>query len=333
MPQPARTLPSKRDWLSIVSRYQRPSAKLAVGQLANTFLPFVVLWYLAWRSLAVSYGLTLLLSAIAAGLLVRVFIFQHDCGHGSFLPSRRWNDLVGHVCSLVTITPYIAWRHDHAIHHASAGNLDHRGTGDIMTLTIAEYRAKPWWSRLYYRMYRQPLLMFSIGPLLYFVLEQRLWFRYPQAVRPNIHLTNLGLALLYVSLGLLVGWRALLLIQIPIVLLSSSAGVFLFYVQHQFEDAYWARAEGWDYAAVALQGSSYLRLPRWLQWLTGNIGFHHIHHLSPRIPNYRLQQCHDENPLLQDVPTITLRDTLQTLPLALWDEDRGRLIPFSELAA
>ncbi len=323
---------AKPAWVQIVTRYTQPDRRLAVGQLLNSLPPFGLLWYLAYRALAVHYALTLALAAVAAGLLVRIFIIQHDCGHGSFLATPRWNDWIGRFCSLFTLTPYQAWRHDHAVHHATSGNLDRRGTGDITTLTVDEYLSRPWPGRLAYRLFRHPVVLFGIGPVVQFVLLQR--FAKPGAAwreRRSVWLTNAALVVVVGSLGAAVGWREFLLVQLPITALASSAGVWLFYVQHQFDAAYWARQGDWEYSSVALQGSSYYRLPRPFQWFTGNIGLHHVHHLGPRIPNYRLQACHDENPIFHTAQTMGFIESLRTIPLALWDEANQRLISFGDL--
>ncbi|NUP98565.1 MAG: fatty acid desaturase [Armatimonadetes bacterium] len=326
--------PQPATWSKIVAPYQKPDSRLAVGQLLNTVPVYILAWYLAYRSLEVSYLLTLGWCLLAAGMVVRIFIFQHDCGHGSFLPSKTLNNWVGFGCSLVTATPYFAWRHDHAVHHATAGDLDHRGTGDIKTLTVAEYLARSPRQQLLYRLYRHPFILFVIGPVVHFALLQRFTGDLPDnAVRErrSIYLTNACLVVLYTALGLAVGLKALLLVQLPIMALAASAGVWLFYVQHQFDEAYWVHQPDWDYTEVALQGSSYYKLPRLLQWFTGNIGFHHVHHLSPRIPNYRLEQCHRENAMFHQAKVMDLRDSLQTIPLALYDEEERRLISFREL--
>ena len=324
---------SKPEWIQIVRRYQKPDLKSAAGQLLDTFPLFAVAlglaFWLARRHLLLSVPFSLL----AAALVVRIFIIQHDCGHGSFLPRKAWNDLVGSACSLFTMTPYLAWRHDHAVHHATAGNLDHRGTGDIKTLTVAEYREAGRWSRIAYRVYRHPLILFVIGPATHFLILQRFTTKLPAAAtreRRSVHLTNLALLLFYATLGHFVGYGYLALVMLPAMALSASAGVFLFYVQHQFDEAYWAHDGEWDYEKEALKGSSYYRLPRILQWMTGNIGFHHVHHLSPRIPNYRLEACHRENPIFHQAKVIGVGESIQTIPLTLWDEDQQRLISFRE---
>jgi omega-6 fatty acid desaturase (delta-12 desaturase) len=323
---------TSRAWREIVARYQTPSIKRAVWQLVSTVVPLIGLFFVMRWSLTVSYWLTLALAIPAAGLTIRTFIIMHDCGHGSFLPSRTWNDIIGWVTGILTTTPYAHWRREHAIHHATSGHLEQRGTGDITTLTVREYLSSGWLQRTWYRIYRNPLILIGIGPTFLF-LKHRWPSRDIAGKREiiNVHATNLALAALFVALGLLVGFKALLLIWLPVFLLSGAAGVMLFYVQHQFEDTYWRGGPEWDYVTAATAGSSYFRLPKLLQWFTGNIGFHHVHHLSPKIPNYRLERCHKENPTFQQVTTLTLKQSFATLRLKLWDEEEGRMVGFSHV--
>ena len=324
--------PTSHSWKSLVARYQTPSVKRAVWQLVTTLLPLIGAFALMYWSLRVSYWLTLALALPTAGLAIRTFIIMHDCGHGSFLPSRLGNDIVGWITGILTAVPYSHWRREHAIHHATSGHLDERGTGDISTLTVREYLALGRWGRLRYRLYRNPLVLLGFGPAYLFVKHR--WpsrkFAGKREVL-NVFGTNLALAALITTLSLLIGFREFLMVWLPILLLSGTAGVWLFYVQHQFEDAYWRGKEEWDYATAAVMGSSYFRLPRVFQWFTGNIGFHHVHHLSPRIPNYRLERCHQENPELQRVTTLTLGRSIRTMRLKLWDEENGRMIGFRDL--
>ncbi len=332
----ARTCPTAHParWQAVVARYQTPAYGAAAVQVANSYGGLLLCWWLAYRAIGVAWPLAVLPILLAAGFVVRIFIIQHDCGHGSFTPSRALNDVIGHLCSLVTLTPYLSWRHDHAVHHATAGNLARRGTGDIWTMTVAEYQAAGALRRWWYRTYRSPGVLFVIGPVVHFVLIQRFTTGLPPKLRRErraVHLTNLALLLEAVLLGHVFGWPAFLAVHLPIAFVSSSAGVWLFYVQHQYEQVYWAHGDDWDYAAVALRGSSYYRLPRWLQWFTGNIGFHHVHHLSPRIPNYRLQACHEENDLFAAVPVMSVRASLASIPLALWDETAQRLLSFGDV--
>jgi omega-6 fatty acid desaturase (delta-12 desaturase) len=319
-------------WQDIVAKYQNPNLRRSLWQMANSFVPFFVGWYLMYRSLEVSYLLTLALAAPVAGLLIRIFIILHDCGHGSFFKSTKANDFVGAVCGMLTFTPYQQWRHHHAIHHASSGDLDRRGVGDVLTLTVSEYLALPWWKRLGYRLYRNPLVMFILGPFFLFVVAHRfVSSRAGRRERFSVHLTNLSLLAIFLVLGWAIGFKAVLLVHIPLLLLSSIAGVWMFYVQHQFEDTYWERHPEWQYALAALKGSSYYRLPKVLQWFTGNIGFHHIHHLSPKIPNYNLQKAFDENPVFHHVTIVTFWESLKTISLKLWDEQQEKMVSFKHL--
>ena len=319
-------------WREIVARYQTPGVKPAVWQLVSTLVPLIASFVLMYWSLSVSYWLTLLLAIPAAGLTIRTFIIMHDCGHGSFLPSKTWNNIIGWITGILTTTPYAHWRREHAIHHATSGHLEQRGTGDISTMTVREYLSASPLRKFWYRIYRNPVILLGFGPAFLFIKHR--WPTRSIAGRKevwNVHLTNLALAALVTTLSLLIGFREFMLIWLPIFLLSGSAGVWLFYVQHQFEDAYWRGGEDWDYATAAVYGSSYFRLPKVLQWFTGNIGFHHVHHLSPKIPNYRLEKCHRENPTFQKVVTLTLRESVRTLGLRLWDEESGRMVSFGHL--
>jgi acyl-lipid omega-6 desaturase (Delta-12 desaturase) len=319
------------NWREAIARYQSPTISKSVWQLVNSIGPYVLLWILMWWSLRISYWLTLALAVLAAGFLVRVFIIFHDCGHGSFFKSNRHNDTWGIITGLLTFTPYYAWRHDHAVHHAVVANLDRRGVGDVMTLTVKEYQAAPWWLKLAYRVFRFPPIMFTIGSAGVFLIGHR-FFKKSAArrERDSVLWTNLALAGLIAALSALIGFKEYILIQLPVMVLAASAGVWLFYVQHNFEGTYWARREQWDFVTAALKGSSFYKLPQTLQWFTGNIGFHHIHHLSPRIPNYLLEKCHRENPAFQIRP-LTLRGSLKSLFLRLWDEDQQRMVGFGAL--
>jgi acyl-lipid omega-6 desaturase (Delta-12 desaturase) len=322
-----------QSWQALVAPYQQAHLWRSVWEVANTFVPFFFCWYLAYRALAISYGLTLAISALAAGFLIRIFIILHDCGHGSFFKSMRANDWVGVVSGIVTVTPYFQWRHDHALHHAGSGDLDRRGVGDVWTLTVSEYLALPRLRRLAYRAYRHPLVMFGLGPIYLFAIAHRFVAATStgRRERQGVYLTNLAALAIVLLLAWLIGWQALLLVHLPILFISSTAGVWLFYVQHQFEDTYWENHPDWKYAIAALQGSSYYKLPKVLQWFTGNIGLHHIHHLSPKIPNYNLQRCYDANPLLRQVTVVTFWESLKTMGLKLWDEDRKTLVGFRGL--
>jgi omega-6 fatty acid desaturase (delta-12 desaturase) len=290
-------------------------------------VPYFALWYLMYRSLEVSYWLTLGLALLAAGFVLRAFIILHDCGHRSFIESSRLSDVLGFIAGVMTFVPYHYWRHNHAIHHATAGNLDQRGTGDIWTMTVKEYESASRLRRLLYRLYRNPLVLFLIGPTFMFVVLYRF---VPRSAgwrwQRSVLISNLAILGVVVGLSLLMGFEAYLRIQIPVMLFSSAAGVWLFYVQHQFEGVYWERQGKWDYFTTAMQGSSFYKLPRILQWFSGNIGFHHIHHLSPQIPNYLLERCHRENPIFQDAKVLSLRESAKTIRYRLWDEERHELV-------
>jgi omega-6 fatty acid desaturase (delta-12 desaturase) len=319
-------------WRQVVAKYEHPDLPRSVWQVVNTVIPYCILWYLMYRSLEVSYWTTLALSVLTAGFLVRIFIIFHDCGHAAFFKSQKANDLLGFIAGVLTLTPYFGWRREHAIHHATAGDLDRRGVGDIWTLTVKEYLDLPPRRRLEYRLYRNPLLMFVLGPLFVFLIRHR--FAGPTASkreRDSVRWTNLALLGIVASMHAAIGIKALVLVHLPIVMIASAAGVWLFYVQHQYEGVYWERHEHWDYVTLALQGSSFYKLPRILQWFTGNIGFHHIHHLSPRIPNYFLERCHEENPMFQEVKPITLCASFKSLTFRLWDEEGRKLVGFGYL--
>lgn len=318
-----------QNWRPLVAAYQRPRMHRAVLQLATTLLPLAAVLVAMYRLLAVSFWWTPVLALPAAALLVRTFVLMHDCAHGSFFASRRANRVVGAVTGLLTLMPFEHWRHEHALHHASAGDLDRRGHGDVPTLTVREYLARSRWGRLCYRLGRHPLAFLLIGPV-FFVLEKRLPPRGPTAGRRQIMsvwTTNAAIVLVGGLLVTLLGPRVLL-VYLPAYYLAVAAGLWLFFVQHQFEGTYWEEHEQWNYTTAAIAGSSYFRLPRVLQWITGSIGFHHVHHLGPRIPNYNLEQCHDENPMFHRATVVTLRQSLSALRLALWDEDAGRLVSF-----
>jgi omega-6 fatty acid desaturase (delta-12 desaturase) len=329
---PEKRMADTPSWKELVAPYQTPRLGRSVWQVVNTLVPYALLWYLMYRSLAVSYWLTWPLAIVAAGLLVRVFIIFHDCGHGSFFKSRTASDIVGFLTGVLTFTPYHHWRWEHSIHHASAGNLDRRGTGDVWTMTVQEYLEASRGKRFAYRLARNPLVLFVLAPLYLFLIQQR--FASPKAARRerySVYATNLALAGVAAALGYAFGFKAYVLIQLTVLMVAGAAGVWLFYVQHQFEDVYWARQEDWDYTKVALQGSSFYKLPRVLQWFTGNIGFHHIHHLRPSIPNYNLEKCHRAVPLFQTVKPVTLLSSLRSLSFRLWDEQCRRLVGYGHL--
>ena len=323
-----------RGWTQILARYRVSSPVRSMVELAITAGPFVLLWVLMWVTLDLGYWLCLLLALPAAGFLVRLFMIQHDCGHGAFFRHRPANDWVGRLIGVLTLTPYDFWRRTHAIHHATSGNLDRRGTGDIDTLTVDEYLARSRWGRLRYRVYRHPIIMFGIGPVYLFILRFRLpvghmrggwqpWF--------STMATNVAIAALVATMIWLTSLGAFLLVHLPIMLLAGSIGVWLFYVQHQFEDTVWAHDRAWDLHKVALHGSSYYDLPHVLRWFTANIGAHHIHHLCSRIPCYRLPLVLRDYPELSGIGRLTLVQSFRCVRLVLWDEGQRRLISFREV--
>ncbi len=322
-------------WRRTLGGYRTPSALRGSYELAVTLVPFSLAWFLMYW--AVAHGqawLYLLLLVPAAGLLVRLFLIQHDCGHRAFFAGKKANDWVGRLISILTLTPYDHWRRAHSIHHATSGNLARRGVGDVDTLTVAEYMARPRWQRLRYRAYRHPAVMFGIGPFFIFVLQNRLpagfmqdgWLPWISTMA-----TNLAVAIVAGLLIWTIGWQTFLLVQAPILLLGAVAGVWLFYVQHQFERTYWARRETWNVHEAGLRGSSHYDLPPVLRWFTANIGVHHVHHLSSQIPYYRLPRVLRDHPELRAMGRLTLFQSFKCIRLVLWDEDSRRLISFKEL--
>jgi acyl-lipid omega-6 desaturase (Delta-12 desaturase) len=313
-----------------VAPYEKSTTRESVWQLINTIGPFLILWILAYQSLNVSYFLTLALAVAAAGFLVRIFIIFHDCCHHSFFKNRKANKILGMITGVLTVFPYEQWAHEHSVHHATSSNLDKRGTGDIWMLTVDEYLALTFWQRMGYRLYRNPIVMFGLGPIYVFLLQNRFNRKGARLKeRLNTYLTNV---LLVGAIGLLcwaIGWDKFLLVQGPIFWISGAAGIWLFYVQHTFEDAYFEEDKNWEYVKAAVEGSSFYKLPKLLQWLTGNIGFHHVHHLSPRVPNYKLEQAHKNSEPLQNVPTITLATSLTSLKFKLLDEKNKRFVGFN----
>jgi len=318
-------------WRQVLVSYTEPRLGRSLLDIATSVVPYLALMTAIFFSLRVSVVLALLLAVPAAGFLIRTFIVFHDCAHGSFLPSRRANAMLGAILGVVVWLPFQSWRREHAIHHATAGDLDRRGTGDVLTLTVDEYRARPWWGRAAYRVFRNPFVMFGLGWFLVLVLKPRFVSRSaPKRIRYSVLGTDLALALLVVGLCLTIGWQAYVLVQVPTLVLAGAAGVWLFYVQHQFEDTYWQPNEAWQYDDAALHGSSYLKLPKILQFFTGNIGFHHVHHLSALIPNYNLESAHNDSARLQATPVLSLREGLRATRLKLWDGEQGRLVTYRE---
>ena len=318
-------------WQSIVARYASADTWRSIWQITNSVIPFIAMWALMALSLRVGFWLTLLLSIPTAGFMVRIFIIFHDCCHGSFFKDHRANEIVGNLTGLLVITPFYQWKRDHSIHHATAGDLDRRGTGDVLTLTVKEYLVLPWYKKFGYRILRNPFILFSVGSFIDFVVLQR--FATPSAgkrERTSVIWTNIVLAAIVIILCNTVGWQAFLLVEVPILLIATSAGVWLFYVQHNFEGTYWARHDQWEFFKAGVTGSSFYKLPAVLNWFSGNIGYHHIQHLSPKIPNYKLPWAYKENPLFQIQP-LTLPKSLKSLGYRLWDEEQKMLVGFNVL--
>ncbi|KMJ57479.1 fatty acid desaturase [Bacillus sp. LL01] len=314
-----------------VAPFEKSQTKKSIWQLINTLAPFFLLWYLTYISLSVSYWLALVPAIFAAGFMTRIFIIFHDCTHHSFFKSRKWNRIVGTAMGVLTMFPFDQWGHDHSVHHATSGNLDKRGVGDIWTLTVEEYKAASFKTRLGYRLYRNPLVMFGLGPIYTFLIRNRFNRKEArQKERNNLYLTNVLIVAVAVLMSLAIGWQAFLIVHGTIFMIGGSIGIWLFYVQHTFEDSYFEMDKDWEYVLAAVEGSSYYKLPKVLQFLTGNIGYHHIHHLSPRVPNYELEKCHHSTPPLQHVPTITLATSLKSLKFRLWDEKSKNFVTFRE---
>jgi omega-6 fatty acid desaturase (delta-12 desaturase) len=317
----------------VAATFQRSSAAKARWQLVNSFVPYVLLWYGMIRALEISYWLMLPIAVLAAGFLARIFIIFHDCGHSSFFNSRRANNVTGAIAALLNLTPYLHWRWQHALHHGSSGNLDKRGSGDIWTLTVGEFRDASRRKRLAYRLARNPLVLFIGAPLYVFVIHHRFSSSAaPKRERRSVRRTNLALLAAVLLMSALIGLKPFLEIQLTVSGFAGAIGLWLFYVQHQFEGAYWERSKDWNYTQAALHGSSFYKLPRVLQWFTGNIGYHHVHHLSPRIPNYFLQKCHEAQPLFREVRPVTLLGSLKSLTFRLWDEKRRMYVGYGPVA-
>ena len=318
-------------WREAMAPYARPILWRTVLDIATSVVPFVVLWGLMYLALDVSYWLVLAISVPAAGFLLRTFILFHDCTHGSLFHHRWANVWGGRIFGLLVFQCFTNWRQSHAYHHGSAGDLDRRGTGDVMTWTVEEYYAKPWQSRLMYRLFRHPAVMFGIGPLWSLLIGPRVWAgSKPGKLRNSILLTNVAVVVMVGAAMATFGVVNVLLLEAPLIVIAGTAGVWLFFVQHQFEDVYWEDADTWSYSEAALQGSSYLKLPQPLQFFTGNIGLHHVHHLSSRVPNYSLQRAHDDNEVFQQVPVLTMAKSLRCSRLKLWDERSKGLVTFAE---
>jgi omega-6 fatty acid desaturase (delta-12 desaturase) len=320
------------DWKSAVAHFQKSSSWRAGWQSINTLVPYAALWALMYWSISVSWWLTIPLAILAGGFLIRVFIIFHDCGHGSFFPSQRANNILGFLTGVLTWSPYSQWRAEHAAHHATSGDLDRRGVGDIWTLTVEEYLALPRRKRLAYRLARQPALLFLFAPLFTFFIKHRfVRAGASERERRSVFWTNVAVLAMAVGLSCVFGLKAFCIIQLVILAVAGGVGFWLFYVQHQFEGVYWERRQDWDFTTAALQGSSFYKLPKVLQWFSGNIGFHHVHHLSSRIPNYNLERCHQAHPLFSSVKAVTLLASFKSFTFRLWDEQRRELVGFGHL--
>ena len=315
-----------------IAHFEASDTKSSVRQIFNTIPPFFILWILAYQSLSISIWLTLALSVIAAGFVIRTFIIFHDCCHGSFFKNKQANNLLGTITGIMTLFPYEKWKHEHSVHHATSGNLDKRGVGDVWIMTVEEYVNASWFVRLQYRVYRNPIVMFGLGPLYLFLVTNRINRKEARKrERFNMYLTNVSIVVLYVFMMWALGWQAFWIVQGPILFIAGILGIWLFYVQHQFEDSYFEDESEWDYVKAAIDGSSYYKLPKVLQWVTGNIGYHHVHHLSPRIPNYNLEKVHESTPPLQKATTITVGSSLQSIHFRLYDEKRKTFVSFKDV--
>jgi len=319
------------NWTNTIRKYAKPNALKSWWQIINSFVPYIILWILMVYSLKYSFWITLALSFIAAGFLVRIFIIFHDCGHGSFFKSGLLNKITGIIAGGTAFTPYHKWHYQHKIHHQTVGNLDKRGMGDVTTWTVDEYKNSSRKNQMLYRLYRNPIILLLIAPLILFLVMNRLPGKeLPKPINLFTHLTTLGLVAVITFISLIIGFKAFILIQIPVLFFASVFGVWLFYVQHQFKDVIWERNENWDFRIIAFKGSSYLKFPRVLQWFSGNIGFHHIHHLGMKIPNYNLEKCLIENAIFQKEP-LTFLSSLKSTKYRLWDEEKYEIVGFGKV--
>jgi len=326
--------PSRPAWYQTIARFQNPTIRQSVWQIINTLIPYLLLWYVMIRAVQAGYPYwVILLLTIPAGLfMVRLFILFHDCAHQSFFSSKRANRIFGYISGVLTFAAYEKWRASHWRHHATVADLDRRGTGDFWTMTKQEYIESPRWKRLVYRFARNPFVVFFLGPIFIFMLSQR----FPVGTKNkkehySVFFSNLGILVIVLAAGFSFGFRTYFMIQLPIVLIGGMLGLWLFYIQHNFKGVYWSRHDEWDRLKAALEGSSFYKLPKVLQWFTGSIGYHHIHHIRPLIPNYNLEKCYDSEPDLQNIKPVTVRKSLKSLRLHLWDEDNQQLVSFSSL--
>ena len=319
-------------WQSEIIKYARPDLRKSIWQIINSVIPYLFMWYLMYKSIAYPYWVTLLLSFAAIGFLIRIFIIFHDCGHRSYFKSKKANTVVGMILGLLVFTPFHKWHQQHKVHHQTSANLDKRGIGDVWTMTLDEYNDASPGERFMYRAFRNPWIMFTLGPLfVVFITNRSTNKKMTKQEKQNVYFTNIMLLAVSVVISLIIGLREYLLIQLPIVLIAHSIGIWLFFIQHQFEDVVWERENRWNYKISAIEGSSFLKLPRVFQWFTGNIGYHHVHHLSSKIPNYNLEKCHKEVEMFRDVRPIILLSTFRALNLGLWDEANRKMITFRSL--
>lgn len=325
-------LPSVKEWKKIVAPHTKPSQSRATWQVVNSIGSYLALWVVMYFTLAISYWLTFAIALLAGAILVRIFIIFHDCGHGSFFKSRRANNILGFISGVLTFTPFSHWKWEHSVHHSACGDLDRRGTGDVWTMTVEEYLCAPLWKRSLYRFVRNPFILFIFAPLYLFIIRERFSTAGAKTRdRKSVWATNLAILLIAAALIPIFGWGPYLLIQLTTISISSISGVWLFYVQHQFEGVYWERKDDWDFTAAALEGSSYYKLPKVLQWFSGNIGFHHIHHLSSRIPNYNLEACHNSHEIFKSIEPLTFWKGFKCLTFRLWDEKERELVSFKRI--
>jgi len=323
---------SVAEWKKLVEDFQKPNRKAAIWQLVNTLGPLAGVWTALYFVYPISWLFAIPLAILGGLFLVRAFIIFHDCGHGSFFRSKKANDVLGFITGMLTFTPYHHWKWEHAMHHATTGDLDRRGIGDVWTLTVKEYLASSRTTRINYRLVRNPFILFVIAPLfLFFVLERFPSKKSKPREKRSVMMMNLALLTWGVCMSAIFGFIPWLIIQLVMMSVAGCSGVWLFYVQHQFEDAYWEETKNWDFTTAAMEGSSYYKLPKILQWFSGNIGFHHIHHLNPRIPNYNLERCHHSDPFFRNAPELNIFTSLRSVKYRLWDEDNGKMISFRDL--